>query len=86
MIDIYKLKKGISVKYKVWSNDDSEMVSQFSSSSPTTTVRLMCRVESAISAVDVSCAITNVKTDKFVLIYHYMCSHEEWTAWMFHHK
>ena len=32
MIDIYKLIKGISVKLKVGSNDDSEMVSQFSSS------------------------------------------------------
>ena len=35
MIDIYKLIKGITVKQKVGSNDNSEMVSQFSSSSPT---------------------------------------------------
>ena len=35
MIDIYKLIKGISVKHKVGSNDDSEMVPQFSSSSHT---------------------------------------------------
>ena len=34
MIDIYKLKKGITVKHKVGTNDDIEMVFQFSSSSP----------------------------------------------------
>ena len=34
MIEIYKLIKGITVKHKVGSNYDNEMVSQFSSSSP----------------------------------------------------
>ena len=34
MIEIYKLIKGKTVQHKVGSNDDSEMVSQFSSSSP----------------------------------------------------
>ena len=34
MIDIYKLKKGITVKHKVGTNDEIEKVSQFSSSSP----------------------------------------------------
>ena len=34
-MDIYKIIEGITVKHKVGSNDDSEMVSQFSSSSPT---------------------------------------------------
>ena len=34
MIDIYKLKKGITVKHKVGTNDEIEKVSQFSSSPP----------------------------------------------------
>ena len=34
MIDIYKLIKSIAVRHKVGSNDDSEMVSQLSPSSP----------------------------------------------------
>ena len=35
MIDTYKLIKCITVRHKVGLNDDSEMVSQFSSSSRT---------------------------------------------------
>ena len=35
MIAIYKLTKGITVKHKVGLDDDSEMVSQFSSPFPT---------------------------------------------------
>ena len=35
MIGTYKLITGITVTHKVGSNDDSEIVSQFSSSSPT---------------------------------------------------
>ena len=41
MIDIYKLIKGITVKHKVGSNDDSEMMSQFSSFSPTCTYKMV---------------------------------------------
>ena len=50
MIGTYKYIKGITVTHKVGSNDDSEMVSQFSSSFPSREYNGLCERSELLQA------------------------------------